>query len=133
MIDSSVMGKIDEQVITALFGTQQAKKARWAYRNLFGGDLHQGRGYRDKTARVEIFDLRVSRFGRQGVVIITGEIGDVTRQSRRGRIMRRARACSATSVIAAPHEIFGPNLKVRQRGRGHGKYKIRHRKKRENR
>lgn len=44
VIDSSVMGRIDEQVITALFGTQQSEKKgiAGAYRNLFGGELHQG-------------------------------------------------------------------------------------------
>ena len=92
VIDSSVMGRIDEQVITALFGTQQTciKAADIAV----------------KTARVEIFDLRVSRgLGGKGVVIITGEIGDVTAAVEAGaNYAKGAGMLSATSVIAAPHE-----------------------------
>ena len=59
-----------------------------------------------KTARVEIFDLRVSRgLGGKGVVIITGEIGDVTAAVEAGaNYAKGAGMLSATSVIAAPHE-----------------------------
>lgn len=60
---------------------------------------------------MEIFDLRVSRgLGGKGVVIITGEIGDVTAAVEAGaNYAKGAGMLSATSVIAAPHEDFGTN------------------------
>ena len=58
-----------------------------------------------KTARVEIFDLRVSRgMGGKGVVMLTGEVGDVTAAVEAGANYAKTTAMlSSYSVIAAPH------------------------------
>ena len=81
VIDSSIMGRIDEQVITALFGTQTtAKKGALGLIETFSAATAiKAADMAVKTARVEIFDLRVSRgMGGKGVVMLTGEVGDVT-------------------------------------------------------
>jgi microcompartment protein CcmL/EutN len=59
-----------------------------------------------KAARVEIFDLRVSRgMGGKGVVMLTGEVGDVTAAVEAGANYAKTTAMlSSYSVIAAPHE-----------------------------
>ena len=107
-IDSSVMGRIDEQVITALFGTQQSEKkgSLGLIETFSAATCIKAADIAVKTARVEIFDLRVSRgLGGKGVVIITGEIGDVTAAVEAGaNYAKGAGMLSATSVIAAPHE-----------------------------
>ena len=58
-----------------------------------------------KTARVEIFDLRVSRgMGGTGVIMLTGEVGDVTAAVEAGaNYAITSGQLSSTSVIAAPH------------------------------
>ena len=58
-----------------------------------------------KTARVTIYDLRVSRgMGGKGVVLLTGEIGDVSAAVEAGAEYASGEGMlSATSVIAAPH------------------------------
>ena len=108
VIDSSVMGRIDEQVITALFGTQQSEKkgSLGLIETFSAATCIKAADIAVKTARVEIFDLRVSRgLGGKGVVIITGEIGDVTAAVEAGaNYAKGAGMLSATSVIAAPHE-----------------------------
>ena len=55
---------------------------------------------------MEILDLRVSRgMGGKGVVLLVGEIGDVTAATEAGaEYARTVASLSATSVIAAPHE-----------------------------
>ena len=134
VIDSSVMGRIDEQVITALFGTQQSEKkgSLGLIETFSAATCIKAADIAVKTARVEIFDLRVSRgLGGKGVVIITGEIGG----GRGGGELceGRGHAFRHLGDRRAARRALEPDLKVRQRGRGHGKYKIRHRKKRENR
>ena len=108
VIDSSVRGRIDEQVITALFGTQQSEKkgSLGLIETFSAATCIKAADIAVKTARVEIFDLRVSRgLGGKGVVIITGEIGDVTAAVEAGaNYAKGAGMLSATSVIAAPHE-----------------------------
>ena len=58
-----------------------------------------------KTARVAIFDLRVSRgMGGKGVIMLTGEVGDVTAAVEAGaNYAITSGQLSSTSVIAAPH------------------------------
>ena len=110
VIDSSVIGRIEEQVIKALFGTHAAER---------GGSLGLLETYSAasaikaadiavKTARVEIFDLRVSRgMGGKGIVMLTGEIGDVSAAVEAGRAHAEAQSMfAASSVIAAPHELL---------------------------
>ena len=90
VIDSSVMGRIDEQVVNALFGTEPGER--------------EGSLGLLKTARVKIFDLRVSRgMGGKGILMLTGEIGDVTAAIEAGAAYASSEAqLSAHSVIAAP-------------------------------
>lgn len=108
VIDASIMGRIDEQVITALFGTQTtAKKGSLGLIETFSAATAiKAADMAVKTARVEIFDLRVSRgMGGKGVVMLTGEVGDVTAAVEAGANYAKTTAMlSSYSVIAAPHE-----------------------------
>ena len=59
-----------------------------------------------KTARVEIYDVRISRgMGGKGVIMLTGEVGDVTAAVEAGAAYATSQAMlSSSCVIAAPHE-----------------------------
>ena len=108
VIDSSVMGRIDEQVITALFGTQQSEKkgSLGLIETFSAATCIKAADIAVKTARVEIFDLRVSRgLGGKGVVMLTGEVSDVTAAVEAGGDYAKQQGlfCSS-SVMAAPHE-----------------------------
>ncbi|MBR2375854.1 MAG: BMC domain-containing protein [Clostridia bacterium] len=107
VIDSSVMGRIDEQVVKALFGTQTGeKKGSLGLIETFSAATSiKAADIAVKTARVEIFDLRVSRgMGGKGVVMLTGEIGDVTAAVEAGsNYAKESGMLSSYSVIAAPH------------------------------
>ena len=107
VIDSSVMGRIDEQVITALFGTQStAKKGSLGLVETFSAATAiKAADIAVKTAKVEIFDLRVSRgMGGKGVFMLTGEVGDVTAAVEAGaNYAKQSGMLSSYSVIAAPH------------------------------
>ena len=108
VIDHSVMGRIDEQVIKALFGTQTSEKkgSLGILETFSAAPCIKAADVAVKTARVEIYDLRVSRgMGGKGVFLITGEVGDVTAAIEAGANYAKASgALSSTSVIAAPHE-----------------------------
>ncbi|MBQ8323487.1 MAG: BMC domain-containing protein [Clostridia bacterium] len=107
VIDSSVMGRIDEQVITALFGTQKSEKkgSLGLIETFSAATTIKAADIAVKTARVEVFDLRVSRgMGGKGVVMITGEVGDVTAAVEAGaNYAKTSGQLSSYSVIAAPH------------------------------
>ncbi len=107
IIDSSVMGRIDEQVITALFGTQKSEKkgALGLIETFSAATTIKASDIAVKTARVEVFDLRVSRgMGGKGVVMLTGEIGDVTAAVEAGaNYAKTTGQLSSYSIIAAPH------------------------------
>ena len=76
IIDSSVMGRIDEQVITALFGTEPTEK-RGSLRGMGG----------------------------KGLVMVTGDVGDVTAAVEAGASYAAdSGLLSNKSVIAAPHK-----------------------------
>ncbi len=108
VIDSSVMGRIDEQVISALFGTSEGTRegALGLIETFSAASAIKAADIAVKTARVEIFDLRVSRgMGGKGIVMLTGEIGDVQAAVDAGaEHASRAAMLSSTSVIPAPHE-----------------------------
>lgn len=108
VIDSSIMGRIDEQVISALFGTQSvdARGSLGLIETFSAASAIKAADVAVKTARVDILDLRVSRgMGGKGVILLVGEIGDVTAATEAGAEYARTTASlSATSVIAAPHE-----------------------------
>ena len=99
VIDSSIMGRIDEQVIKALFGSLGLVETYSAATTIKAADIAV------KTARVEIFDLRVSRgMGGKGVIMLTGEVGDVTAAVQAASAYaKQSGQLSSESVIAAPH------------------------------
>ena len=106
VIDSSIMGRIEEQVISALFGTHAAERtgSLGLIETYSASSAIKAADIAVKTARVEIYDLRVSRgMGGKGIVILTGEIGDVTAATEAGAAYAKGEAqLSAISVIAAP-------------------------------
>lgn len=108
VIDHSVMGRIDEQVIKALFGTQTSEKkgSLGVLETFSAATCIKAADVAVKTARVEIYDLRVSRgMGGKGVFMITGDVGDVTAAIEAGaNYAKTSGALSSTSIIAAPHE-----------------------------
>ena len=108
VIDSSIMGRIDEQVISALFGTQSvdARGSLGLIETFSAASAIKAADIAVKTARVEIYDLRVSRgMGGKGVVMITGDIGDVSAAVEAGaRYAMGVATLSSSAVIAAPHE-----------------------------
>ena len=108
VIDSSVMGRIDEQVIKALFGTQtgECEGSLGLIETFSAASAIKAADIAVKTARVEIYDLRVSRgMGGKGVVMLTGDVGDVTAAVEAGAdYAKSVSTLSAFTVIAAPHE-----------------------------
>ena len=108
VIDSSVMGRIDEQVISALFGTQTGERegSLGLIETFSAASAIKAADIAVKTARVAIYDLRVSRgMGGKGVVMLTGEVGDVTAAVEAGANYAKGVATlSSSAVIAAPHE-----------------------------
>lgn len=108
VIDSSVMGRIDEQVIKALFGTNTGERcgALGLIETFSAPSAIKAADIAVKTARVAIYDLRVSRgMGGKGIVMLTGDIGDVSAAVEAGAEYAKTTASlSSTAVIAAPHE-----------------------------
>ena len=106
--DSSIMGRIDEQVIKALFGTQTGEKkgSLGLVETYSAATTIKAADIAVKTSRVAIYDLRVSRgMGGKGVILLTGEVGDVTAAVEAGANYAKTSAMlSSYSVIAAPHE-----------------------------
>ena len=107
LVDDSVMGRIDPRVISALFGTQTSKKegSIGIIETFSASSAIKAADIAVKTARVEIYDLRVSRgMGGKGIVLITGEVGDVTASVEAGAKHAQDYGLLAnTSVIPAPH------------------------------
>ena len=108
IVDSSVMGRIDERVISALFGTQSGVKkgALGAIETYSGSSGIKVADIAVKTSRVEIYDLRISRgMGGKGIVLIVGDVGDVTAAVEAGARHAKDQSMLAyTAVIAAPHK-----------------------------
>lgn len=108
VIDHSIMGRIDEQVIAALFGTNtSAPEGSLGLLETFSAaGAIKAADIAVKTAKVEIFDLRVSRgIGGKGIVMLTGDIGDVTAAVEAGAEYAKSVATlSSYSIIAAPHK-----------------------------
>lgn len=107
IIDTSLMGRIDARVIDALFGTQKGERngSLGLLETYSAAACIKAADLCVKTARVEIFDLRVSRgLGGKGIVLITGEVGDVNAAIEAGaNYAKRLGMLSAQSVIPAPH------------------------------
>lgn len=108
VIDSSIMGRIDEQVIKALFGTQTGEKkgSLGLVETFSAATTIKAADIAVKTSRVAIYDLRVSRgMGGKGVILLTGEVGDVTAAvEAASAYAKQSGQLSAESIIAAPHE-----------------------------
>jgi microcompartment protein CcmL/EutN len=102
------MGRIDEQVIEALFSTNEGERSGslGLIETYSAASTIKAADIAVKTARVAIYDLRVSRgMGGKGVVMMTGEVGDVTAAVEAGAEYARGIAMlSSSTVIAAPHE-----------------------------
>ena len=102
------MGRIEEQVITALFGTHAAERtgSLGLIETYSAASAIKAADIAVKTARVEIYDLRVSRgMGGKGIIRLTGDIGDLTAAVEAGVDYAKEQAMlSSYSVIAAPHE-----------------------------
>ena len=107
VIDSSVMGRIDEQVVKALFGTQTGERegSLGLIETFSAASAIKAADIAVKTARVEIYDLRVSRgMGGKGVVMLTGDVGDVTAAVEAGASVAEEHGLfSQKSIIPAPH------------------------------
>ena len=107
IIDSSVMGRIDQSVIEALFGTQKSERrgSVGIIETFSASCAIKAADLAVKTARVDIYDLRVSRgIGGKGLVLLTGEVGDVTAAVKAGADYAAAGGLFANSaVIPAPH------------------------------
>ena len=108
VIDSSVMGRIDEQVVKALFSTSEGERcgSLGLIETFSAASAIKAADIAVKTARVAIYDLRISRgMGGKGIVMLTGDIGDVTAAVEAGADYAKTTASlSSTAVIPAPHE-----------------------------
>ena len=108
IIDSSIMGRIEDQVIKALFGTNtgEQKGSLGLIETYSAASAIRAADIAVKCARVEIYDLRVSRgMGGKGVVMLTGEIGDVSAAVEAGvNYAKEQGTLSSSAVIPAPHE-----------------------------
>ncbi len=107
IVDASLMGRIDEQVITALFGSQSTEKGKslGVIETYSASSAIKAADIAVKTSRVAIYDLRVSRgMGGKGIVLVTGDVSDVTAAVEAGaNHAREAGLFHSSSVIAAPH------------------------------
>lgn len=108
LVDSSIMGRIDPQVITSLFGTQPATKSGslGIIETYSAASAIKAADIAVKTAKVEIFELRVSRgMGGKGIILLTGDVGDVTAAVEAGakHAQDQGLFCQS-SVIPAPHK-----------------------------
>ena len=114
VIDSSIMGRIDEQVIKAVFGTQTTEKkgSLGLIETFSAASCIKAADIAVKTAKVEIFDLRVSRgMGGKGMVILTGDVGDVTAAVEAGAQHAKDQGLFCNSaIIPAPHEELWAQL-----------------------
>jgi len=114
IIDSSVMGRIDENVVKALFGTQpQAGKGALGVIETFSAaSAIKAADLAVKSANVELYDLRISRgMGGKGIVLLTGDVSDVTAAVEVGGAYAKDQGLlHSSSVIAAPHEELWKQL-----------------------
>ena len=107
IVDTSLMGRIDPQVVTALFGTEVTDKSGslGIIETFSAASAIKAADIAVKSANVAIYDLRVSRgMGGKGLVMITGDVGDVTAAVEAGAQHAKDQGVFfGSSVIAAPH------------------------------
>jgi microcompartment protein CcmL/EutN len=108
IVDTAVMGRIDPQVVTALFGTESTSKSGslGVIETFSAASAIKAADIAVKTANVAIYDLRVSRgMGGKGLVMITGDVGDVSASVEAGAEYAAGLGLLMNkSVIAAPHK-----------------------------
>ena len=101
VIDASVMGRIDENVVKALFGTQQeaGKGALGVIETFSAASAIKAADMAVKTANVALYDI-----GGKGLVLLTGDVSDVTAAVETGsNYAKDLGLLHSSSVIAAPH------------------------------
>ena len=108
VIDCTLMGRIDQTVIEALMGAQpEAQRGALGIIETYSGaSIIKAADAAVKAAKVEIVDLRLSRgMGGKGVVMLTGEVGDVTAAVEAGSDYAIQQGLfSGKSIMAAPHK-----------------------------
>lgn len=114
LIDTCVIGRIDEQVITGMFGTHESPRegSVGIIETFSAASTIKAADIAVKTAKVAIYELRVSRgMGGKGIVLITGDVGDVTASVEAGANYAKETGLFANSaVIAAPHKELWDQL-----------------------
>jgi microcompartment protein CcmL/EutN len=114
LIDSCVIGRIDPQVITALFGTQEGARTGSVgiVETFSAASAIKAADIAVKTAKVAIYELRVSRgMGGKGIVLFTGDVGDVTASVEAGATYAKEQGLFCNScVIPAPHKELWEQL-----------------------
>lgn len=107
IIDAVMLGRIDESVVYALLGTgtTERKGAIGIIETFSAASAVKAADTAVKTSDVEIYDLRISRGqGGKGVVIIVGQVSDVTAAVEAGsRYAESQGLLHGTSVLANPH------------------------------
>ena len=108
------MGRIDQTVIEALMGAQpEAQRGALGIIETYSGaSIIKAADAAVKAAKVEIVDLRLSRgMGGKGVVMLTGEVGDVTAAVESGSDYAIQQGLfSSKSIMAAPHKDLWEHL-----------------------
>lgn len=107
VLDTILLGRIEEAVIRALMGVQAQPQqgAVGIIETFTAASAIKAADAAVKTAEVEIVDLRVSRgMGGKGVAIITGSVGAVTAAVEAGSDYAKQQGLfMASTVMAAPH------------------------------
>ena len=114
VLDSTVMGRIDPTVVTALLGAQPEAPhgALGCLETYSAASIILAADAAVKADKVDIVDLRLSRgMGGKGVLMVTGEVGDVTAAiEAAGDYAIRQGLFSSKSIMAAPHEDLWKHL-----------------------
>ena len=114
IIDCTLMGRIDQSVVMALMGGQPAVEhgALGIIETYSASSIIKAADAAVKAAKVEIVELRLSRgMGGKGVVMLTGEVGDVTAAVEAGSDYAiRQGLFSSKAIMAAPHEELWEHL-----------------------
>ena len=114
VLDCTLMGRIDQSVIMALMGAQPEVEhhALGLIETFSAASIIRAADTAVKTAKVEIVDMHLSRgLGGKGVVILTGEVADVTAAVEAGSDYAVQQGLfSSKAVIAAPHEEVWEHL-----------------------
>lgn len=114
VIDAVLMGRIDETVVRALLGAQDGKPegSLGVIETFSASSAIKAADTAVKTSKVEILDLRVSRgMGGKGMVLLTGEVSDVTAAVEAGsRYAKDQGLFASSSVMASPHADLWEHL-----------------------